>query len=80
MKKSERVFLILALILALNIAFPSDATATAQLTGGSAASISAGNNGFAITSSTKTLTVVVTRSSESLTKVYDLTGLTLKSA
>ena len=66
--------------LALNIAFPSDATATAQLTGGSAASISAGNNGFAITSSTKTLTVVVTRSSESLTKVYDLTGLTLKSA
>lgn len=66
--------------LALNIAFPSDATATAQLTGGSAASISSGNNGFAITSSTKTLTVVVTRSSESLTKVFDLSGLTLKSA
>ena len=66
--------------LALNIVIPSDATATAQLTGGSAASISSGNNAFAVTSSTKTLTVVVTRSGESMTKVFDLTGLTLKSA
>lgn len=65
---------------ALNISFPSDASATAQLTGGSAASISSGDNAFAVTSSTKTLTIVVTRSSESLTKVFDLTGLTLKSA
>ena len=66
--------------LALNIVIPSDASATAQLTGGSAESISSGNNAFAVTSSTKTLTIVVTRSSESLTKVYDLSGLTLKSA
>ena len=66
--------------LALNIVIPSDASATAQLTGGSAASISSGNNAFAVTSSTKTLTVVVTRSGESMTKVFDLTGLTLKSA
>lgn len=66
--------------LALNVVIPSGATATAQLTGGSAASISSGNNAFAVTSSTKTLTIVVTRDSESLTKVFDLTGLTLKSA
>ena len=66
--------------LALNVVIPSDASATAQLTGGSAASISSGNNAFAITSSTKTLTIVVTRSSESMTKVFDLTGLNLKSA
>lgn len=66
--------------LAVNVVFPSDATATAQLTGGSAASISSGNNAFAVTSSTKELTIVVTRSGESLTKVFDLTGLTLKSA
>jgi hypothetical protein len=66
--------------LALNIVIPADASATAQLTGGSAASISSGNNAFAVTSSTKTLTIVVTRSGESMTKVFDLTGLTLKSA
>lgn len=66
--------------LALNIVIPSDASATAQLTGGAAASISSGNNAFAVTSSTKTLTIVVTRSTESMTKVFDLTGLTLKSA
>lgn len=66
--------------LAVNVVFPSDASATAQLTGGSAASISSGNNAFAVTSSTKELTIVVTRSGESLTKVFDLTGLTLKSA
>ena len=66
--------------LALNVVIPSDASATAQLTGGSAASISSGNNAFAITSSTKTLTIVVSRSSESMTKVFDLTGLNLKSA
>ena len=66
--------------LALKINIPADATATAQLTGGSAASITSGNNAFAITSNTQKLTVVVTRSTESLTKVFDLSGLTLKTA
>lgn len=66
--------------LALKLTIPSGATATAQLTGGSAVSVTSGNTAFAVTSNTQKLTVTVTRSTESLVKVFDLSGLTLKTA
>ena len=66
--------------LALKFAIPSDASATYKIDSGSTTSVSSGNAGIAITSGAKTLTVAVTRSTESLTKVFDLSGLTLKSA
>lgn len=66
--------------LALKLAIPADATATAQLTGEDAVSVTSGNNAFAVTSNTQKLTVTVTRSTESLVKVFDLSGLTLKTA
>lgn len=66
--------------LALKFNIPSGATATAQLTGESAESITTGNTAFAVTDNTQTLTVTVTRSGESLVKVFDLSGLTLKTA
>ena len=66
--------------LALKLAIPADATATAQLTGEDAVSVTSGNTAFAVTSNTQKLTVTVTRSTESLVKVFDLSGLTLKTA
>lgn len=65
---------------ALKLTIPSGATATAQLTGEDAVSVTNGNNAFAVTSNTQKLTVTVTRSTESLVKVFDLSGLTLKTA
>lgn len=65
--------------LAMNFVIPSDATATGALTGEDAKSLT-GTDVFRVTSNTQKLTVTVTRSGESLTKVFDLSGLTLKSA
>lgn len=65
--------------LALNFVVPSGATATGQLTGEDAKAIT-GSDVFRVTSNTQKLTVTVTRSGESLVKVFDLSGLTLKSA
>ena len=42
--------------------------------------MTSGNTAFAVTSNTQKLTVTVTRSTESLVKVFDLSGLTLKTA
>lgn len=66
--------------IALKFNIPSDATATAQLTGEDAVSVTSGNKAFAVTANTQKLTVTVTRSGESMTKVFDLNGLNLKSA
>lgn len=66
--------------LALNFVIPSGATATGVLTGEQTAKTLTGNDVFRVTSNTQKLTVTVTRSGESLTKVFDLNGLTLKSA
>ena len=66
--------------LALKFVIPADATATAQLTGESAKSITNGSNVFRVTSNAQKLTVTVSRTGESLAKVFDLSGLTLKSA
>lgn len=66
--------------LALNFVIPSGATATGVLTGEETAKTLTGNDVFRVTSNTQKLTVTVTRSGESLTKVFDLSGLTLKSA
>lgn len=66
--------------LALNFVIPSGATATGVLTGEQTAKTLTGNDVFRVTSNTQKLTVTVTRSGESLTKVFDLSGLTLKSA
>ena len=65
--------------LAMNFVIPSDATATGALTGEQAKALT-GTDVFRVTSNTQKLTVTVTRSGESLTKVFDLSGLTLKSA
>lgn len=66
--------------LALNFVIPSGATATGVLTGEQTAKTLTGNDVFRVTSNTQKLTVTVTRSGETLTKVFDLNGLTLKSA
>lgn len=68
--------------LALKFTAASDATTTVQKSDSATATTldSDMNCVFRITPNTKYITVVTSRSGESLTKVYDLSGLTLKSA
>ena len=67
--------------LALKFTAASDATTTVQYTGRNAVTLDSDMNCvFRVTSNTDKITVVTTRSGESLTKVFNLNGLTLKSA
>lgn len=68
--------------LALKFADSEGATTTVQRSDSDSASTLDSDKicVFRITENTKTITVVSTRNSESLTKVYDLSGLTLKTA
>lgn len=68
--------------LALKFADSEGATTTVQRSDSESASTLDSDKicVFRITENTKTITVVSTRNSESLTKVYDLSGLTLKTA